>query len=963
MKHIIIASLFAACLIELRYSQSVIYSDWSTGRCSCYDIYNSCHYDISNNYTFPYLLIGALNTDLYSNSDSCGQCYEITCISDYHTTTNDGCCIGNQTVTIQITDSCTDCSNDVNHFSLSKKAYNKISNLDVCQDISITYRRVSCDWDKGKYSGTTDTNIEIESTDSDLNPNWYAFRVKNIAGYGDLLKVELMDNSGSNEWSQGAHSTWNYWEFSTPGYEWILPFSIRLTDTGGNIIVGYDIITNFDALYTFDFGSNFIIAQLYQTYSDTMVFNFSYNVMDSQDVEIATTSIIQTLIDIMQFYLIYFAHGNDITINTQMGHNYDHMLYTTNKEEDFFNLSIVDETSNFNNMLNIMVNLTITTNKRTIKELFDDYINNNDFYKDINTELDNLLNNETSFIQSIIETCRNANNTQNCGYVLLYFNDIDFTPLTLLITIPTLTPIAPTTASNVTRTTTNIGSTNPTIVMSENLDNGGNTPYALFLVIGICSCFSCLLCVICYHVRQLRKKLSLKHHTTKKNPIKTRNANSDNDLPKDDSQSTQYVGQAKSKPKQKQKRKLPLINLSKEAQVQIKTQELNLSTIMENSKHSFKNNEEKLHKSNPIEFQSGINKTSHINTACDDTASVVSDASSKVSSIGEPFVVRQALVAIIGIGDYDGLPNLPGVSKDYENITNIFGKIWKYHVMYKTENNQIIYTNDLKQIKSNKNYKLRWNSDEIDVFVEQVRKYVVTNNHDGLIFAISSHGDIGKKIYDSELEEYDLPNIFSSFAPEWRILLETYKETQEMSNKLFQLPKIFCVDCCRGQTKAKATYVQQNPYGEKEGNKGAQKKQKHQQVTLKSKTAKMNQAGNHSTRETFLSKSISKAEANVVAAQMSNFCKVWANVEGFCVGDGSHNGGLFLRNVTKVFKDQRFVKSHDLNDIILKIREYTKRDATLIGFVNFTQIVESESTMERSIRFNQNMSQYTAFSG
>ena len=87
-------------------------------------------------------------------------------------------------------------------------------------------------------------------------------------------------------------------------------------------------------------------------------------------------------------------------------------------------------------------------------------------------------------------------------------------------------------------------------------------------------------------------------------------------------------------------------------------------------------------------------------------------------------------------------------------------------------------------------------------------------------------------------------------------------------------------------------------------------------------------------------------------AQMANFAKIYANAEGFSVMGGSQHGGIFMRSVCKVFKDNKYVRNHKFTDIIFKIREYTKRDATLKNnLFNFTQIVENEGTLERQLIF------------
>ena len=75
-----------------------------------------------------------------------------------------------------------------------------------------------------------------------------------------------------------------------------------------------------------------------------------------------------------------------------------------------------------------------------------------------------------------------------------------------------------------------------------------------------------------------------------------------------------------------------------------------------------------------------------------DTASVCSG----VSSILDPFLVSD-LVAFLGIGDFiDKSQNLPGVTKDYNDVLHTFVTIWKYKVFYKTSKNVSIYTNDIE---------------------------------------------------------------------------------------------------------------------------------------------------------------------------------------------------------------------------------------------------------------------------
>ena len=386
-----------------------------------------------------------------------------------------------------------------------------------------------------------------------------------------------------------------------------------------------------------------------------------------------------------------------------------------------------------------------------------------------------------------------------------------------------------------------------------------------------------------------------------------------------------------------------------------------------------------------------------------DDASIVTSFTSMsyVSSIASSIQVDDALVAMIGIGKYgSGLHDLPGVSKDYQNVINSFVKVLKYKLLYQNSHNEIVYTNDMKIIDNeNGNYKLRWNADEIELYVEQVRKHLVQNEHNGLIFVISSHGDTDKVIYDSKIETYSLDDIFNMFQQQWMQCLETYEELEVESYGLFQIPKIFFVDSCRGDYKAKITNTKskntniQNT-NEKNNAQGSEslppnandskqsensndntntskisdKNHNHSEIKT---DVKENEQAEHSRTdndnskddeksardikkiEKFAFKGVSKVEAENYSAQLSNFSKLYANVEGCSVSDCSENGGLFLRCVCKVFQDTKFISKNDWNAIILKIREYTKRAATIDSkLFNFTQLVDGESTMERPVWFH-----------
>ena len=356
---------------------------------------------------------------------------------------------------------------------------------------------------------------------------------------------------------------------------------------------------------------------------------------------------------------------------------------------------------------------------------------------------------------------------------------------------------------------------------------------------------------------------------------------------------------------------------------------------------------------------------------------------SGVSTVAPELSVVDPLVVILGIGEYDDLPNLEGVTDDYQDVIDAFVDKWKYKVFYQLKNDICVYSNNKQEVELKNDYKLKWNCDEIDVFVEKARQQLVNNKHDGLLFAISSHGDTGKIIVDSNGEEYELESLFSMFSEQARMLLESYKETKQQSNRFFTIPKIFLIDSCRGTPQAKATDIsldeKNNDNDTDDDNEREQpndrntatrppvpqpdrainnnnrvrvptkKEQAHNVNYNPNSNDNSSKKGDSDEKDSnpYRFKAVSKEKAQKIHAQMSNYCKLYANVEGYAVLDR-----VFLQNVCKVFRDRQWVQNHVWSDIVQKIREYTKRKGTISGSLyNFTQIVENEGTLEQGIRF------------
>ena len=165
--------------------------------------------------------------------------------------------------------------------------------------------------------------------------------------------------------------------------------------------------------------------------------------------------------------------------------------------------------------------------------------------------------------------------------------------------------------------------------------------------------------------------------------------------------------------------------------------------------------------------------------------------------------ISNALVVILGIGEYDGMTSLTGVRSDYKNVIFTFYQDYQYSVVYFDTQNTLHYCNRHPKTETNTNtnktkfsqtklkssdFKLKWDADEIEQFVQNVQDIINNTDyikHDALIFFISSHGDSESVILDSNCEEVSLFTIFSYFFG---------KKCPYLLDK----PTIWFIDACRG---------------------------------------------------------------------------------------------------------------------------------------------------------------------
>ena len=119
-----------------------------------------------------------------------------------------------------------------------------------------------------------------------------------------------------------------------------------------------------------------------------------------------------------------------------------------------------------------------------------------------------------------------------------------------------------------------------------------------------------------------------------------------------------------------------------------------------------------------------------------------------VSSVAAATVMDDPTIVVVGIGEYDGLPNLPDVVQDYNNVIMTFVNEWKFKAFYQFKNNNCVYCSNLSEITVKNDFKLKWTSDEISLFVEKAQKCtcIVDNKHNGMIFHLPHMNQVSKVI-------------------------------------------------------------------------------------------------------------------------------------------------------------------------------------------------------------------------
>eukprot|EP01084_Bolivina_argentea_P305698 528129_1 len=133
-------------------------------------------------------------------------------------------------------------------------------------------------------------------------------------------------------------------------------------------------------------------------------------------------------------------------------------------------------------------------------------------------------------------------------------------------------------------------------------------------------------------------------------------------------------------------------------------------------------------------------------------------------------VMRNALVLVVCIAEFDKAKNLDGVKADLDRYRDVFQKDYGYTVYPE------------KYGKYDK--KFHWEKQEIVEFIENYREKLFTGYFDSLIVIHRGHGGKGT-ILSSDHKQVKITALHDKVSGAWR-------------NKAKSVPRIFIVDACRG---------------------------------------------------------------------------------------------------------------------------------------------------------------------
>ena len=279
-----------------------------------------------------------------------------------------------------------------------------------------------------------------------------------------------------------------------------------------------------------------------------------------------------------------------------------------------------------------------------------------------------------------------------------------------------------------------------------------------------------------------------------------------------------------------------------------------------------------------------------------------------------PCSLSAPLIAMLGISEYDDFANLECVVNDYKNVEYAFHGVRGYSYVYFNKKNKIIHK---KQCKSNTDYnvasgdniKLRWTDNEIFDFNDKICQILNSskNNYDGLIYFISSHGDSGGIIYDSNGDKVPLITIFEKF-------------NNQNCIKLRNKPKIYFVEACRGSMRTKRF---ENSVFKDVINNNAKEATKYSTTTITESATTASKVLVDADMDEFKESALmmkddmnnwdqNKNENVAIFSKYNYNREIYANAEGYAVVEPGSKAAYMTRSITKaIINDDIFVKDFD----------------------------------------------------
>ena len=305
------------------------------------------------------------------------------------------------------------------------------------------------------------------------------------------------------------------------------------------------------------------------------------------------------------------------------------------------------------------------------------------------------------------------------------------------------------------------------------------------------------------------------------------------------------------------------------------------------------------------------------------------------------------LVVMIGIGKFVTIADLVGVSRDYSNVLFSLNYTRGYHCVYYTPKNELKWIN--KRIGHNKdlsskNFKTKWSKNEIIQFIKDVKNLLINYEkdddkyYDGLLFFVSTHGDIDNIILTSDEEELNLNEY----------IIEPFDNSN--CQQLVCKPKLFICDCCRGQLRLPKSYNSQGLLF------------KNEQETEETKSANELEKGAISAMTGPLttaspdSQDTQNSQNANTAHKLGDIRLIFGNPSGFVVADGGVRGGYLIRCITKVLMNDEWFINYTFNEMIMSTRlvlreylNYEKSDTAT------AQVIDDINYFKYYLKFAENV--------